>query len=422
MWAFGVGGYVSTERKKVIEWGLTHLKISIIIFRLEDSICKVSSALTPSLPLVLLANKNFDSDMQHAEELRSRVYFLGMKARGGKFRGMRGAMYAAANELVGYRLREADQEDPIRYGDPQKGEDPNDIYMNIYFMENIHRHEFINRVHRTHKIPDLIARDHNPVIEAPVMHSYMAADSQLLPILESDFEAFTPPGSIDYDQALQNLSTFRSSSAAPSASAAPSPSAACAATSAPSKRKSRSSSSCAPSIPGRSSPRLSGGIHAGSTPARRTLKWQSFERHIPGTQMCSCHLLPRTMTGVTFERNPSNFVGGYGSFHDGLDGNNSDPSGIPRFVLEFLGAEETYEEADDGLRQKVHVRIRFRDVQTAQIWVPIWKLSFKEECVFQDDGTIESFMHVREAFEFQANMEMKQAITLKNWRQNGYCV
>lgn len=149
-----------------------------------------------------------------------------MLAERGKFRGMRGATYKAAREFRGYRLAAADQ-DPIRYGDPEKGENEDDIHMNLYFMESGHRFDFVNRVHEIHKIPDVIERDHNPEIHPPKMSSFLLADSELLPILKDDFGVFTPPGSVDYDQALQPLSTFKSPSTSSSN---------------PSRKKSKSSS------------------------------------------------------------------------------------------------------------------------------------------------------------------------------------
>lgn len=333
------------------------------------------------------------SSTSTTENPTSRVFKVEMVAIGGKFRGMLGATYNVAYQSTAYRLR-GGKESPIRYGDEGKGEQDN-IYMDVFFLDHKDSACFTRRVQQVHRVPDLIKRDYSPTFETR-LRDFQINLSQLVLMSAEDFRVFTPAESIDYDQPSQDLGSFQELRE-------------------PSRKKSRSSSAS------RSSGRICSSV---STSGRTTrdlaremlFKWQSFEKNIPENIMYVCHLLGRKYTNVTLVGNPDNFIGAYGDFHNGFDGLQT-PNGVPRFVLEFVRAEDIFEQAEDGVRQRVTVRVRFRTARLADIWFPIFKQSFKDGSTFDENTrTIVSFVHVRSAPEFQKMLNVKKTLTEMDWK------
>lgn len=336
-------------------------------------------------------------------------FFIRIVVHGGKFRGVRGATLHEASKLNAYRKRDSLT---VVYGDTPATS--SNIYTELYFRTEEHRSTFYNKVWKIHRVPDFLQKsfpEYKPTLHQET-HTCLLRDSVLSPIFESELEELlehSPSGSINYEKEIQSVGSYYESAVKRAKSSSASSTAA-----------GRSSGQM--SVSSRSSARESGEI-SGSTAARRRLfRWQSFEKHIPLYQMCCLHLLPRKHTNVSLDKNPNNFIGGYTALHDGLDGNNSVPPGVPTFVLEFVGQEEIFEqdEDEDGPRQKVRVRIRFRDDQMQQIWYPIFQGSFNETCDFKTDGTIEGTMFVRDAIEFHNNVNLKRALTEGSWRKAGF--
>lgn len=349
---------------------------------------------------------------EHAHEFRNTrepeevFYYLQMVVIGGKFRGIRGATYKLAFKLGACRLPDADA---VRYGDTP--ETSSNIYLEMFFEERQQRRDFVRGVEKIHKIPEVLQKcspDYNPDVKVLESFSCSLRDSQVSSVTESELEAMvmnSPAGSIDYeyDVSTQDLGSYTSSE--------------------PRRKVPRSpgaSSRGSGQIDGRSSARLSGSTSARSRAKSLVFKWQSFEKHIPDKFMYSCHLLGNEYTDITPQSNPDNFVGGYGDFHNGLDGLQS-PGGVPRFVLDFVCAESSFEEAEDGRRQKVWVLLRFRDVEMANLWFPVYKESFKNRSVFDENSrTIKSFVHVRDAVEFKRMLGINKTLTEIDWAEHGY--
>ena len=348
---------------------------------------------------------------EHAHEfMNSRepeigFYYLSMVVCGGKFRGIRGATYKLAFDLGACRRHDADV---VRYGNT--AETSSNVYLEMFFETRKQRRDFIHGVKKIHKIPEVLEKcspQYKPEVKVLIERSFTLRDSEVASVTEEELELMvekSPAGSIDYDYdtSTQDLGSYTSST--------------------PRRKKPRSSGESSRSsgqLDGRSSSRLSS-TSARSRAKSLVFKWQSFENPIHENYMYSCHLLDRRYTDNTPLSHPDNFVGGYGDFHNGLDGLQS-PGTVPRFVLEWLRDESTFEDAEDGRRQKVWVRLRFRDVEMANIWYPVFRQSFKDGSIFVDDNrTIESFVHVRDAVEFKRMLEVKKALTEVDWREHGF--
>ncbi|CAN0004071.1 unnamed protein product [Ectocarpus sp. 4 AP-2014] len=94
---------------------------------------------------------------------------------------------------------------------------------------------------------------------------------------------------------------------------------------------------------------------------------------------------------------------------------------IPRFILKFLRATNTSVFAEDGLRQKVWVRLVFRDEREAGYWMNDFKASFKKGgCIVDDKGTMDGFVHVLDVNKFKKCLKRKRKITKKIWENTGY--
>lgn len=336
-------------------------------------------------------------------------YYLRMVVVGGKFRGIRGAIYKLAFELGACRLLDADV---ARYGNTD--ETCSNVYLEMFFENRQQRRDFVRGVEKIHKIPEVLEKcspQYNPDVKVLMSCTRKLRDSEVSSVTDSELEVMvvkSPAGSIDYeyDISAQDLGSYTSSY-----------------TSTPRRKVPRSpgtSSRSSGQTESRSSARLSGSTSARNRAKNLVFRWQSFEKDIPGNYMYSCHLLGKEYTGVTPQSHPDNFVGGYGDFHNGLDGLQS-PGGVPRFVLEWLHAEPIFEEAEDGRRQKVWVRLRFRDAEMASLWFPVFKESFKNESIFDDGNcTIKSFVYVRDAVEFRRMLGVKKTLTELDWTEHGF--
>ena len=342
-------------------------------------------------------------DTREPEEV---FYYLSMVVIGGKFRGIRGATYKLAFELGACRLHDADV---ARYG--ATAETSSNVYLEMFFENRKQRRDFISGVEKIHKIPEVLEKcspQYTPQVNVLLECSRTLRDSEVSSVSEKELEvmvAKSPAGSIDYeyDASTQDLGSYTSST--------------------PRRKVPRSSGASSRSsgqIDGRSSARLSGSTSARNRAKSLVFKWQSFENHIAENYMYSCHLLGKEYTDITPQSHPDNFVGGYGDFHNGLDGLQS-PGGVPRFVLEWLYSEATFEEAEDGRRQKVWVLLRFRDVEMAKVWYPVFQQSFKDGSIFDDTNrTIKSFVHVRDAVEFRKMLGVKKTLTEVDWTEHGF--
>lgn len=312
--------------------------------------------------------------------MEDRLFYVKMVAVGGKFPGMRGATYKAANACRGYRLRE--QEHPIYYSN-------GDIHMDVYFLDDAKGVAFIDTVKKVHNLPELVS--HNPTFAYTLTVVNISA-LKLLYIFEDDYTV-TPPGSVDFDAVFENrvqdLGYLSKTGHA---------------------NKKRKGSSAA-SVSGRSSSRLS-----------TAFEYQSFEKPIRDETMFSCHLFSRKYAPESLERNPNNFVCGYYDFHNGLDGLTTNLK-VPRFALEFVkveGVEGDVTDCDGEVRKKVWVRICFLDAKTASEWLPKFMQSFKSGSIpGQISHSIESFVHVTDAVEFQNMLALKNTLTKNVWRTRG---
>lgn len=142
------------------------------------------------------------------EAFKIKVLKLKLVAIGGRFRGMRGATYKLAHKFHGFSL--SDGPDSIRYDDTEDAF-PN-VYMEVYFLDFWELTDFKNSVTKLHhQLPEPIARlgiVHKPVIFSDPVEIMYFDVLELNPVSEMDFQNTTPPESIDYDSALQDLGSF----------------------------------------------------------------------------------------------------------------------------------------------------------------------------------------------------------------------
>ena len=311
----------------------------------------------------------------------------------GRFRGVRGATFRLACQSQSYRRRS--QGSPIEYG--KKDDDKDNLYIDLCFLGDASRHKFIKDVFKLHDNPHLVEHGHKPTIKYEIPTLSMLTQ-ELLVMTERDFKDLTPPGSTDFDYPVQNLSDLKSGSG----------------TSAGARRK-RSWSSSASGISVRSSERL--GL---SLEKRMLFTWQSFETSDERKPFQCCHIIPAAKNPLSLKDNPDNFVGGSYDFHNGFDSLNTNPPGVPRFVLEYVSTESEVIHAEDGQRSKVRVRLVFRDPEELEMWTEPFRTSFKRDTIFRENGTIEAFLHVKSPDDFKLNVEYKKGLTESAWRRSGF--
>lgn len=336
------------------------------------------------------------------EEIKTKVYRLSMVAVEGKFRGMRGATYKLARKFHGYRLKEGPVS--VRYGDTTQTS--SNIYIVLFFVDYRELTDFEQSVIDLHyRLPELIARgglEHKPTIESETKTALFDLCSQLEAVTDEEFQETTPPGSIDYDQALQDLASFAS-------------------TSERATKKSKSSSSRASSV-GRNSGRLGSSRSSGRVGKLKAVsgtsplyEWQSFEDPGEIPNPYECHVYPRDKRG---SGHTDNLIAASWSFHQLFDGLKLEfPPKVPGLVVDFVRADGSFQEASDGTRYKVDVRIRFFDdvhnVRLRKNFVD----SLKAKSKVNADGSIETFVHVLNVNDFRTNLELKKALTEGMWRK-----
>lgn len=335
-----------------------------------------------------------------AHGVDTKVYKLSMVAVGGKFRGLRGATYKLARKYHGFRL--IDGPDGVRYGD--SAETSSNIYMDLYFLDFRELTDFKQSVVDLHlRLPDLIARsglEHKPKMESATQTVVLDVCSKLDSVSDVEFQLTTPPGSIDYDRALQDLGSF-------------------AITSEPATKKSKSSSSrVSSSTPGRSSGRISRSTTMKMIPNNSPLcQWQTIEDPSRFSNWYECHVLPKSMGG---SKSSNNLLAASWAFHQLFDGLVLDvdlPPGVPGLVAEFVDADGTSVDASDGTRYKVSIRLRFLDdVHNLELKDNLLN-RLKDGSEINDDGSVDTFVHVLDILRFKTNLRVKQMVTEGLWEE-----
>ena len=336
------------------------------------------------------------------EEVKTKVFKLSMVAVAGKFRGMRGATYKLARKYHGYRLMEGPP--GVRYGDTTQTS--SNIYIDLYFLDYRELTDFKQSVSDLHyRLPDLIARaglEHKPTIQSEAATAFFDLCSHLEAVTDVEFQETTPPGSIDYDRALQDLASFATASE-------------------PATKKSKSSSSRASSV-GRNSGKLGSSRSSGRVGKLKAVsdtsplfQWQTFEDTDEIPNPYECHVYPKEKGGSS---HTDNLIAASWSFHQLFDGLKLQfPPKVPGLVVDFLRADGSFIDASDGTRYKVDVRIRFFDdvhnVRLRKNFVDTLKAKSKVNA----DGSIETFVYVLNVNDFRTNLELKNVLTEGMWRK-----
>jgi len=331
-----------------------------------------------------------------AMEAEYKVYQLQLVVKNGRYCGVRGSAYKAATECSGLRWASV-RKDPIEW------DDDDNLCIGICFETYANLDRFRAKVVEIHKTDFIANTGLTPEYEDSSKVISTRRES-VTPIDPEDFRNFTPEGSEqEFDSAIQDLANFKVSSKRASSG---------------SRGGSRSKSSKTTTSESRSEV---------DPQAKRMLDtWQSMQKYDPESPFPfqACHLIPRNEDEgkLTLKQNPHNFVGGTFEFHNGLDGIHTTPMNIPRFMLKFLRAENTSVFAEDGLRQKVWLRLVFRDPIVAGHCMRHFKESFKDTCVFDDKGTIDGVMHVLDVNKFKKCLRRKRKITKTIWENSGYSI
>lgn len=320
-----------------------------------------------------------------AEEQSTTLGFhVHMKVKNGRFPGIRGATYKAAQMCGGYRLKS--QENPIRYGH-EEGETEN-IYIDVYFLDDAKGVRFIENAKLVHdELPQLVSEEHDPEFEHSLEVEFLRP-SDLLYILKDDF-TLSPPGSVEFDHPVQNLGNIRKRKGVSSEGG-----------SSTSSRTSRSS-----------------GRKRRSNYSLSMRQWQSIENlqiaehehRVP----YMCHLIPRGWK--EWEKNPNNVVAATWPFHQELDGLNVDPA-VPTLVVEFVGDTKELVEADDGVRHKVSIRVRFRNNDLAKRLIR--SFDWKKDTTSGKDSEgdfVSTHIHVADVLDFKTCLEVKKVLTKRAW-------
>lgn len=327
---------------------------------------------------------------------------------------MRGATCRLATRHHGYQLR--DGRGGITVGDTE--ETSNNIYVDLYFLEVREMRDFIQGVARIHELPEPIAviSEHNPEISYETSEATVDVLAQLDDVMESEFSKCTPPGSValsHFDRAVQDLASFSSSSS----------------------KKRSASSAMTPWRPpsghsSRNSDRIS--MHSSRTSDRITrssglsvlsqnsplLQWQSLEDSSShGTIPYRCHLIDSCLK---LAENPNNYLAESWEFHQRLDGLHLPilPHRVPTLVVEFVRRGGVTEQATDGIRHKVFVRIRFRDDTCIADFKRYLEYRLKAGWSWDEHSkTYESFVHVLNVNKFREFLNVKKALTETRWQE-----
>ena len=323
-----------------------------------------------------------------------------MVAKNANHRGILGATYKIASKDRAYRPR--DNEKPIRFGEEAGTQD--NIFIDLYFREHRDAFNFVDHVREMHAVPDLIKRSYFPDFVGEEVKQYRIELSRFTPVGHQDFEVFTPAVSIDYHSSCQDLGSFPSRSSG--------------------KRASSTISGSTPSRNPRKKPRSPGGSgritrNSGkltpTTAGDPNFTWQTVEDPTKIGQPYNCHLDSREYNP---RENRSNYLCGSGAFHQFLDGMNlTTPYKVPALVVEFDRVDGSTQQAVDGIRHKVFLRIRFRDETNDKYMKDEFRNRLKNESKVKPDGSVETFVHVLDVEDFRENLELKRVRTLSKWRR-----
>ncbi|CAN0289828.1 unnamed protein product [Ectocarpus sp. 4 AP-2014] len=328
-----------------------------------------------------------------SEEEFEKVFKVEIIASRGKFPGMRGATYNLASRLGAYRLR--DGADAVRYGNTEETSD--NIYMELYFLYDTHKEmqDFVKGVYKIHRLPDLILKlvpEYKPKIKE-VVRICRVLLSEFSLILDNELENISEAGSIDYDQAYQDLGSF---------------------TSPPEQLPQRSLKRSKTSSSSITSSRSSGRLNSVFKKSKSFREYQSLE-HPDEFKPCiipyACYLIPQGWR--QWANNENNVFAASGKFHQFFDGLSLEPAGIPTLIVEFVRATGEVVEAEDGLRHKVEVRIRFRSVELAnEMKEGLFKM---KPGSFVEGDTIRSHVHMKDVSQFKFCLDTKKGLTEVLW-------
>lgn len=318
------------------------------------------------------------------EEVKKEVFKVEMVAFRGKFPGMRGATYNLASRLGAYRLR--DGADAVRYGNTEDTSD--NIYMELYFLYDTHKEmqDFVKGVYEIHRLPDLVSRlvpEYKPKIKE-VVRICRVLISEFTFILDNEMENISEA---DYDKASQDLGSFTSPPGTPR----------------PLKRKTSSSSISS-----------SGRLNTVFKKSKSFLEYQSLE-HQDEFKPCiipyACHLIPQGWR--QWANNENNVFAASGKFHQFFDGLSLEPAGVPALIVEFVRGTGEVVKAEDGLRHKVEIRIRFRSVELAnEMKEGFFKM---KPGSFVEGDTIMSHVHMKDVSQFKFCLDTKKGLTEVIW-------
>lgn len=324
-----------------------------------------------------------------------KVYQLQFVVKKGRYRGVRGSAYKAATECSGLRWTSV-RKDPIEW------DDDDNLCIDICFETYANLNRFRNKVVDIHTSDFMKNTGLTPGYDDS--NKEISTRRENLTLIDpTDIRNFTPEGSEqDFDSVVQDLANFKVSSK-------------------------RASSGGRGGSRSKSSRTTTSGSRSEIDPQAKKMldTWQSLQRYVPESTFPfqACHLIPRNEGEgkLTLKQNPDNFVGGTYEFHNGLDGTHTTPVNVPRFMLEFLRARNVWKYGEDeNRRQKVCVRLVFRDPDVAEECIGYFKRSFKDTCAVDDKGTIEGVMHVMDVEHFKACLKRKREITTRIWRNTGY--
>lgn len=116
----------------------------------------------------------------------------------------------------------------------------------------------------------------------------------------------------------------------------------------------------------------------------------------------------------------NNLLAASWAFHQLFDGLVLDadlPPGVPGLAVEFVEADGTSVDASDGTRYKVSIRLRFLDdVHNLELKGNLLN-RLKDGSEINDDGTVDTFVHVLDVIRFKTNLNLKRTVTEGMWEE-----
>ncbi len=323
-------------------------------------------------------------------EVTNDVFYVKITVVGGRFRGILGAIYRKADYHHAYKLYDAPA--AVGFGDTEGTS--SDMTIDMVFRQVDHREDFIKAIKRIFRLPDILrksAPNYKPRVNVE-LKTFRIPDSKLAMIEYGEIEAISPPGSIDYDfhHEIQDLDSFKSSESSSK------------------KLKSVSSRSAGTkrSPSAQSSARSSGRLSA-ITKETPMFDYQTIEDPDYMGIPYKLHLIPKSWNRPD---DINNYLAGSWAFHQFLDGLNM-VDGLPGLVVDFLRADGTTVNADDGVRYKVFITIRFFNETSDKGMKDQFRERLKGGSVVKRDGSIETFVHVLNVERFKMNLGVKKLIT-----------